>query len=260
MEINQNNNLTEYFTHANGARPYKVTINNNHVNVYKSTNEDDENYNCLVLDITPQQIFIGKSIKNKMTEFSGGYGDEFDGNSILLKVNDTTSIYVGEKIMLFHTLNPIVSYHSPVGNNDVPYPWAVDSENNHYLIIEEVIVKSSPVLEQYFANEKEPYSYYYDANLITEDLGCNRKPLFANEFNITKFYIGKESYTLRYCPDPSKDYDRVTSDLGAHIYVRDKANNKYEVTKQKYIEIMGNFGNQIGVIPMLNSLVLDTFH
>ena len=260
MEINQVNNQVEYFTNANGARPYKVIIiNNTQVNVYKSSNKDDEDYNKLVLDITPQQIFIGKSKLNKMTEFSGGHGYQFDGNTILLKVNDSICIYIEDNIMLFHTINPVVSYHSPIGNNDVSYPYAVDSANNYYLIIEDIIVKSIPQLKNYLDNDKTPYDYYYDAGLITCDKGVipNAKPIFSNNFNIDEFYIGGKSYTMRYTPIPAKNYDRLTSYLGSHIYIRDHNNTKHQINKKQYIEIMEDFAITIGVSPMLNSLVLD---
>ncbi len=259
-QINKAHNI-EYLTHSNYARPYKVVITNNtDVNVYKSLDNDEENYNCLVLSISPQQIFIGKSIQNKTTEFSGGYGDEFDGNSILLKVSDSTCIYVGEKIMLFHTTYPIISYHSPVGNNDVPYPYAIDSAYNYYLIIEDVIIKSTDQLQNYLDNEELPYDYYYHANLITNDMGKipNGKPMFENNFNISKFYIGKESYTMRYNPLASQEYDRLTSHLGEHLYVRDFNGDKHQVTKQQYIEIMEDFGTIIGASPMLNSVIMDS--
>ena len=267
MQVNQINNNIEYFTHHNRARPYKVVISrvpiskdtySTHVNIYKSLDETQENYNYLVFDISPQQIFIGKSVKSKTTEFSGGYGDEFDGNSILLKVSDTTYIYVGENIKLFHTIHPIISYHSPVGNNDVPYPYVIDSSNNYYLIIEDVIIKSTPELQKILLDDELPYDYYYRAILITEDMGCGRKPLFDNNFNIRKFYIGKETYTMRYNPFPSTEYDRLTSNLGDHLYIRDHNNNKHEVTKQQYIEIMEDFGITIGTSPLLNNIIMDS--
>jgi hypothetical protein len=267
MQVNKINNRTEYFTHNNHARPYKVVIENNtQVYIYKSSN-NDENHDCLFSTINPEQILIGKSIKKKMTEFSGGYGDEFDGNSILLRINESTYIYIGEKIMLFNTTYPIISYHSPVGNNDVPYPYAIDSANNYYLIIEEVILKSTTELHKFLSENElptspggsshtvssyEPYDYYYNASLITNDMGCNRKPLFDNNFNINKFYIGKELYTMIYKPFPSKEYDRLTSSLGDHLYIRDHNNKKHEVTKKEYIEIMEDFGIVIGASPMVN--------
>ena len=260
QEINPNDNM-EYFTHNNYARPYKVTItNNSQVMVFKSLNQDEINYTNLVLNITPEQIFVGKSLPNAMTEFSGGHGDCFDGNSILLKVNDSACIYIGEKVLLFNTLDPIVAYHSPVGNNDVPYPYAIDSSGNYYLIIEKAILKSSLELTEFLTSGKDPYTFYYKASLITCDRGCvpPREPIFANNFSIEKFYIGKESYTMTYDPFPAEDYDRMTSNLGNHVYIRDKSNNKYEITKAQYIEIMESFGNTIGASPMLNIVNMET--
>ena len=39
--------------------------------------------------LKPKKVFIGKSVKNEMTKFSGGYGKYFDGNSILLNISKT---------------------------------------------------------------------------------------------------------------------------------------------------------------------------
>jgi len=241
MELNIND-YQEYYTHSNGSRPYKVEIiNNSLVRVYKS--------DICILNLNPQQIFIGKSEKNIMTEYSGGYGNEFVGNTILVKMNDTTYIYIGCKIMSFTVNNPIVSYHSPVGNNDVPYPYAIDSENNYYLMTEDV------VLQKFLSDNNDPYEYYYHARLITEDRGIGRKPLFQNNFNIMKFYIGKELYTMQYSPSPSNEFDRYTKELGNNVYIRDKNNVKHNVTKQQYIEIMEDFSNTIGTSPLINTII-----
>lgn len=256
--MNQDNNSdsnTEYFTHNNYEKPYKVIITNNtQVSVFKLVNQNENTHYQFQIDVTPQQIFIGKSLPNKMTEFSGGHGDSFNGNSFLLKLNDSACIYIGEKIMLFNTIEPIVSYHSPVGNNDVPYPYAIDKSGNYYLIIEHVMMKSTHEMENFLADGKDPYTYYYQANLITGDIGVVPfdAPMFPNKFNIKKFYIGKESYTMRYDPFPAEEYDRLTTDLGDHLYGRDQLNNYFEITKAQYIEIMEDFANAIGASPMLN--------
>lgn len=246
MELNINN-YQEYYTHSNGSRPYKVEIiNNSLVRVYKS--------DICILNLNPQQIFIGKSKKNKMTEYSGGQGNEFDGNTILVKMNDTTYIYIGCKIMSFNTQNQIISYHSPVGNNDVPYPYAIDSANNYYLMIEDAILKSTQELQNFLSNDEDPYEYYYHASLITEDRGQGRKPLFQNNFNIIRFYIGKELYTMRYSSSPSNEFDRFTKELGNNVYIRDKKNVKHNISKQQYIEIMEDYGITIGANPMINNI------
>jgi hypothetical protein len=228
MELNINN-YQEYYTHSNYDHPYKVIINNkNLVRVFKSDN-------C-ILNVFPLQIFIGKS-------------DQFDGNTILLKMNDTTYIYIGCKIMSFTTDYQIISYHSPIGNNDVPYPYAIDSQNNYYLMIENIILKNSNELIN-----NDPYKYYYKASLITEDRGVGTKPLFQNNFNIIKFYIGKELYTMKYSPSPSNEFDRFTKELGNNVYIRDKNNVKHNISKQQYIEIIEDFGKLIGVSPIINNI------
>lgn len=248
MEFNINN-IQEFYTHSNGTRPYKVLIlNNNLVRVFES--------DYCILNVFPQQIFVGKSDKNKMTEYSGAFGTDFDGNTILLKMNDTNYIYIGCKMFSFTSINPIISYHSPVGNNDVPYPYAIDSEKKYYLLIENVMLNYTKELEDYIINHNDPYEYYHKASLITDDRGLGRKPLFDNNFNIKKFYIGKELYTMTYSSSPSKDFDRFTKELGNNVYIRDKNNVKHNISKQQYVEIIENFGNTIGASPITNIIDL----
>ena len=53
MEINQVNNQVEYFTHANGARPYKVVIDNDtQVKVYSSSDYNQESYDKLAVTVS----------------------------------------------------------------------------------------------------------------------------------------------------------------------------------------------------------------
>jgi hypothetical protein len=100
-----------YLTHDNYNRPFCVYIDelNNEVSVYKrdtsccflfrqlSTTTDLKNYTKLIKTFNPDKIFIGESPLNKMTEFSGGHGPYFDGNSILLKINTSTYSFFNEK-------------------------------------------------------------------------------------------------------------------------------------------------------------------
>lgn len=70
------------------------------------------------------RVFVGKSPKTPMTEYSGGYGRAFTGNSILVQVSKMKYAYIGSVMYSFTSRDPIVEYWSPVGNNDVPYPVA----------------------------------------------------------------------------------------------------------------------------------------
>ena len=124
-------------------------------------------------------------------------------------------------------------------------------------MIEDAILKSTQELQNFLSNGEDPYEYYYHASLITEDRGQGRKPLFQNNFNIIRFYIGKELYTMKYSISPSNEFDRFTKELGNNVYIRDKKNVKHNVTKQQYIEIMEDYGITIGASPMLNTVIID---
>ena len=49
------------------------------------------------------------------------------GNSILLQTGKNKYVYIGDGIRSFTTKNGdvIKKYYSPVGNNEVPYPYAI---------------------------------------------------------------------------------------------------------------------------------------
>lgn len=275
--------METYYIHDNGGRPFKVTIEPNKsnlyiANVYKITGNGNEDENDIdfrtqyennpILTITSDQVFIGKSPKNKTTEFSGGYGSEFDGNTILLhlfandenKSTNLTYIAIAERIFSFKAKEAIVSYVSIVGNNDVPYPYAVDQNGNIYLLLENVILNNTINTSENLQNYDDWYDYYYDYNLITSDCGtippklpkfhnCALKGELANAlrtietFNdINKFYIGNDRYTLRYESIP-RFYNY------ANFYITDKNDVKYLLTREMYIDLISQFGDCNGFEP-----------
>jgi hypothetical protein len=135
-----------YYTIDNGREPFKVEINTKQktLNVFKITKEelDDDcrvifrEYGKNVVNTKFVNIFIGKSPKNKMTNFSKGYGKKFDGNSILAQLNSNTYLYVGSMIYSFVVDNDeeISGYQSPVGNNLYPYPYAISNKRVYFLV------------------------------------------------------------------------------------------------------------------------------
>lgn len=143
-----------YQTHDNGGWGYVVYIDEkrNVVHVYGYTKDvvqatyeydfDDISkrrraYNNLIKTYNPIEIFIGKSTLNEMTEYSGGHGSVFDGNTILLRIGNMDEyryVCIGEGIFEFTTSEKITNYVSSVGNNDVPYPYA-ESENYTYCMM-----------------------------------------------------------------------------------------------------------------------------
>jgi len=127
-----------YDTHDNGGRPFRVRITGDTVSVHTLLpwNGVENTYAEQPSMTVKGKVFVGKSPLIKMTRSSGGSGPEFDGNTIVVQTGNLEYIYIGEKVFKFKTLAPLTKYESPVGNNDVPYPYGVDSEGRVYLMLE----------------------------------------------------------------------------------------------------------------------------
>lgn len=248
----QTNIVETYKTHDNGGRPFKVEITKDNIQIYKhyygNHNDGNLKQDKLLLSYPNyKQVFVGESPRNEMTDFSGGYGPRFKGNSILIQ-NNNQCIFIGSCIYTFQPESEIVEFVSPVGNNDVPYPWCKDSNGNTYLMIERIIVR--PTELNTFDN---PYDYYYAAHLIIPNVFCIPpiQPLIKSFKNIDKYfakYEGKdEEYTMTYRP-------RRKWEPGMYVVLKD--GSKQILTRKLYMEWMEEFGELIGCKPFtINMLV-----
>ena len=222
-------NIQTYFIHDNGGIPFKVLINDSIVEVYKN----DDNTSP-IQTFFPNKIFIGESKLNPMTKFSGCHGDEFLGNSILLEIDEDEDGYkyefIGRSIFSFHTIGKIVTYESPVGNNDVPYPYAIDEFGNVFLLIEDIVLIDTEQLSEII---QDPYDYYYSIRII------------GNFEGITKYYIDDEEYILTY--NQPEEYEKVLRGCnGQYMYIVQNG-VKIELTKEMYISLMERFRQLIKV-------------
>lgn len=245
--------IRTYYIMDNYNYPFKVEITHSNVKIYKSITKDTgvNDYTTVpFLILKPLRVFIGKSPLNKMTKFSGGYGTDFDGNSILIKLNDNKYIYIGDNIFEFTPLSPIKKYISHVGNNCVPYPYAVDENDNYYLMLENVIVSNIPI-----KNIDNPYKYYYNKGLITPDIGIvpPREPVIKYFNNIIAWFIGDNQYTMRYTPFPHSEYERHASydDFGDGMKIKYIDETTKIITKSDYVNIHNIFGNLVGFKPFI---------
>jgi len=176
-----------YLVHNNYERPFLVYIKNKEVFIYTRNTDlyyflpecdssfsvnyneygkhirHNNGYNKLIKKYKNlKNIFVGKSPKNEMTISSGGYGKKWDGNTILLHIKNNEYVFIGTVIFKFKALSEIIKYVSPIGNNDVPCPYAIDKENNTYILLGEYlyIYKNIP-------KRINTYDYYY--NIIEND-------------------------------------------------------------------------------------------
>jgi hypothetical protein len=163
----------KYLTHDNGNRPFLVCIKDTEVSIYKipettyqyDKNIKDYHYTDLIKKYTTIEIFIGKSPMNDMTRFSGGFGPKFTGNSILLHCivqSKDKYVFIGDSIYEFTTTDKdkIVKYISPVGNNDVPYPFAI-GEKFIYFMLDKKYSSIKYINDLNKEEKTDLYSHYY---------------------------------------------------------------------------------------------------
>ena len=154
-------NSKSYNIHNNYKYPFIVKVEDDIISIYKYTEY-----------IKPKNIFVGKSDNCQLTEYSGAIGEKYDGNTILLHLGELNYKYIGHILYNFKSILPITDYKSPIGNNDLPYPYAIDSGENIYLFLENKILLFSHELKELLQKEGDPYSIYYKG-LYNEFININ---------------------------------------------------------------------------------------
>lgn len=230
-----------YITHWNGARPYIVKVKKFMINVYESEEEDA----VIVFNAPFKQLVPGRSVRNKMTEYSGGHGIDFIGNTILLVENFGENyndyIFIGRKIFRFTSPGFMVKFRSPVGNNDIPYPFAKDDNGDIYLFNEEVIITSLSQ-RKHISNI---YSYYYAHNTLPFQIAF---PIYSPDGRLVE---RADPITVHYKPDPAK---YILDLLAENNFDKDKPflikfKFWHSCTVESYIEKNNEFGDSKGFKP-----------
>jgi hypothetical protein len=167
-----------YLIHDNGGCPFEVSIDEDAKRAIVKLYDYDSSYETditedpyPILDIHFKECFLGgplpETFKNDNYDFEWG-------NSILLHIssdiNNTQKgvevhkyISIGMNIFEFTSPYPIIEFIAPIGNNDVPYPFA-RSEKETYLLIEDVILDNTLLEEEgkiYPDIAHCPYRLYY---------------------------------------------------------------------------------------------------
>jgi hypothetical protein len=167
----------KYEIHDNGRRPFFVEITGKSVSVLKNMNSwekvDDKFINIHnppkdLFTVKADEIFIGK--KSPTGGYDGLKSKDAEGNSILLRIGSKYR-YIGEEIYDFSPVkgDTIVNYYSDIGNNDVPYPYAI-GKTHIYIMLDKDAVEIS-----YFDMNKNIYEQYYYEHRIHMCLFGNPK-------------------------------------------------------------------------------------
>lgn len=186
----------EYLTHDNGGRPFKVSVNNKNVSIYKlpedynydNGNANKKDYNVLIKTYNNvKQIFIGKSVKGDDANGNNKFGL---GNSILLEIANNKYVFIGEAIYEFSTSSPVIEFFSMIGNSDVPYPLALTKDNVYFLIDKGYYGYLS---REYFTDFPKKYNWALDSYSKL----WGQYPFAMDENNLTKSEYDKLDYSER---------------------------------------------------------------
>jgi len=144
-------NGRSYEIHDNGGRPYTV--------VDQSKKKTAMVYadNKLLKTLKYSKLWTGNPKSQQ-------FGDWEPGNTVLVQLGKTRCVYVGRDMLSFNLLKGdiAVDYYSPIGNNDVPYPYLI-GKTHTYLINEAVTVPNAAL-----DFTKDVYSQYYGHNGFSE--------------------------------------------------------------------------------------------
>lgn len=154
-------NYQVYETHNNGGRPFEVVVTTSKIFVLANDEDSDSN-------LEPEHILTVSDYKHVFIGFDPGFIDAA-GNSFLVWTKEDDYVYIGDKVFRFKLEHDtVVDYFSPIGNNDVPYPYAITANNRIYLMLEHVSIQNHTGIQLYSTYhgfddvEDDPYSKYYE--------------------------------------------------------------------------------------------------
>lgn len=150
--------MQQYHIHDNHGRPFIVEYQaDNPIKIYTDIRDD---YKLLMTINTYEKFYAGIDTNP----------DSVHGNTILIHLESNIYMYIGSEIYLFETIDNelITNYVSAIGNNDVPYPYAVGT-NNTYFMLEYSYVSNNII------GKSDPFTYpYKDNNLKALELFQHR--------------------------------------------------------------------------------------
>ena len=124
------------------------------------------------LNFQAENIFIRKSKVSSMTEFTAALNNpNFDGNTILLKCEDSKYNYIsGLQVFEFRTDDKILDYISLMGNNMIPYTFAVGDIYTYFISTHYKLIENDKIQEGTLLNpsndSKDPYDFYLSKNSL----------------------------------------------------------------------------------------------
>lgn len=242
-------------THDNGTRPFTVFVT------------DDNGVRVEWRGVTAwsvpraRRILVGRSPQDH-PEAVFSHAGSCDGNSVLVELSARRYVFVGHTIVEFNTVEHVRDnagtdwrthgFLSPLGNSDVPYPYAIDEGGRRYLLLEGVRLRSLPQ-----AYEHAPYAWYYRRARLTHDHShldpARGAPLAPS--GVARFYLGPaesrlSEYTFTYTPFADAEYDRLVRTFGQVYVCLEGERTRVRLTRERFCSLVTAFGREAGFSPI----------
>lgn len=147
-----------YTIHDNGGVPFVVFVSGNTATIVENVYNEETDSRSLgkeLLKLSFKKIWLGGNDQQLKEYNLKSAADK--GNSILLDLGKGKYMCIGQTVYTFEVEkgDEIQNYYSPIGNNDVPYPYAI-GKTHTYLMIEDVSVAN-----ELLTKGEDPYAHYY---------------------------------------------------------------------------------------------------
>lgn len=160
-----------YMIHDNGMSPFKVVVKKNQIKIYKHLPYDGD-FSDFDEDDADQYDVLVKKINNYLTVFIGEdpEDNENEGNNILVHLKENKYIMICDEIYSFRIKDEIICFKSPVGNNDVPYSYAIGTKNT-YLTTYKTFIPNKYITKKTI----DPYAYDKHQKAYKTTILCERE-------------------------------------------------------------------------------------
>jgi hypothetical protein len=213
-----------YKVHWNRDVPMTVDVY-----TYKIDIHEQENSKTTTIK-NPHKIFLGSGVylwkKTVVPEVT----------TLLINTKDLEYVYTNQVLEKFTALSKIEKFVSNIGNNDIPYTFAIDTEGRYYLLLENVIL-----LNYNQECDGDPYDYYYSECQMSALKSGGMNIFKEDPFNdIYSLIIDDEDYecdqySMTYSPNP-----RNSNNL--YLKYHDNLSIPVKITAEEYKELNYTFG------------------
>jgi hypothetical protein len=160
-----------YYIHDNGSRPFKVHIKKKSIYIYKGDYAFGKYYYEPYLKVPRRSVFIGANPPDSLLVKSRIGFKNYPGNTILLEYENGNYLFIEREVYMFKPDNKIKYFYSYVGNNDVPYAYAIDDKYTYLLTYREKIAN------KLLKADEDPYAQHIkkgdSVNIILTSIASN---------------------------------------------------------------------------------------